>query len=153
MRHIAWITKSAVAIAVLVLGLSVALLPAEAKGAPPGKGGGAGAKAKDTTPPTIYAPSAVTAGTLVASGATAWFGVNVTDDRDPAPTVTVSPPAGSTFPVGTTTVTVTASIGVHAVDTGADDEDVATDMALQVVDNALYAAKSGGRDQVRVAGS
>ena len=51
------------------------------------------------------------------------------------------------------TVTVTASIGVHAVDTGADDEDVATDMALQVVDNALYAAKSGGRDQVRVAGS
>ena len=48
-------------------------------------------------------------------------------------------------------VTVTASIGVHAVDTGAD-EHAATDMALQVVDNALYAAKSGGRDQVRVAG-
>ncbi|AKC87745.1 sensor domain-containing diguanylate cyclase [Pseudoxanthomonas suwonensis] len=47
-------------------------------------------------------------------------------------------------------VTVTASIGVHAVDTGAD-EDLATDQALQVVDNALYAAKSGGRDQVRVA--
>jgi diguanylate cyclase (GGDEF)-like protein len=47
-------------------------------------------------------------------------------------------------------VTVTASIGVHAVDTGG--EDTATDLALQVVDNALYAAKSGGRDQVRVAG-
>ncbi|WP_372014439.1 sensor domain-containing diguanylate cyclase [Pseudoxanthomonas sp. 10H] len=48
-------------------------------------------------------------------------------------------------------VTVTASIGVHAVDTGAEHEDAATDLALQVVDNALYAAKSGGRDQVRVA--
>ena len=50
-------------------------------------------------------------------------------------------------------VTVTASIGVHAVDTGAGHESVATDQALQVVDDALYAAKSGGRDQVRVAGS
>ena len=49
-------------------------------------------------------------------------------------------------------VTVTASIGVHAVDTGAEREDAATDLALQVVDDALYAAKSGGRDQVRVAG-
>lgn len=49
-------------------------------------------------------------------------------------------------------VTVTASIGVHAVDTGAGEEDAATDLALQVADNALYAAKSGGRDQVRVAG-
>ncbi|UWX04545.1 diguanylate cyclase [Pseudoxanthomonas sp. NC8] len=49
-------------------------------------------------------------------------------------------------------VTVTASIGVHAVDTGLGHEAAATDLALQVVDNALYAAKSGGRDQVRVAG-
>jgi diguanylate cyclase (GGDEF)-like protein len=48
-------------------------------------------------------------------------------------------------------VAVTASIGVHSVDTGAGDGGAATDMALQVVDDALYAAKSGGRDQVRVA--
>ena len=48
-------------------------------------------------------------------------------------------------------VAVTASIGVHAVDTGEPRPGLATDIALQVVDTALYAAKSGGRDQVRIA--
>ena len=47
---------------------------------------------------------------------------------------------------------VTASIGVHAIDTGIDDA-AASEQALQVVDDALYAAKSAGRDQVRVAGT
>ena len=49
-------------------------------------------------------------------------------------------------------VLVTASIGVHAIDTGIHDA-AASELALQVVDDALYAAKSGGRDQVRVAGT
>ena len=49
-------------------------------------------------------------------------------------------------------VLVTASIGVHAIDTGIDDA-AASEQALQVVDDALYAAKSAGRDQVRVAGT
>jgi len=49
-------------------------------------------------------------------------------------------------------VSVTASIGVHVVDTADPSPGIASDLALQVVDTALYAAKSGGRDQVHVAG-
>jgi hypothetical protein len=105
MRYAAWITKSTVAVAVVALGVSAGLMPAEAKGPPPGKGG---PKWKDTVAPTIYAPTAVTAGTFSSSGAAVSFGVYVSDDKDPAPTLTVSPPSGSQFPVGTTTVTVTA---------------------------------------------
>jgi len=43
-------------------------------------------------------------------------------------------------------VPVTASIGVHVLDV--DDPDLASDIALQVADAALYAAKAGGRDRV-----
>ena len=61
----------------------------------------------DPTPPTISHP-----GTLVvtASGTTTpvQFTVRATDD-DPNPTVTCSPASGSLFPLGTTTVTCTAT--------------------------------------------
>jgi hypothetical protein len=42
-------------------------------------------------------------------GAYVTFTVTVTDNKDPSPTVTVSPTSGRYFPVGTTTVTVTAT--------------------------------------------
>jgi len=109
MGHGAWITKSAAAIAVLALGLSAGLSTAEAKGGPPGKGGGGGGNGKDRSAPTIHTPATVTSGAFLSSGAVVTFGVTVVDDKDPAPTVTVSPPSGSMFPVGSTTVTVTAT--------------------------------------------
>ena len=46
-------------------------------------------------------------------------------------------------------VPVTASIGVHVLDADADGQ--AADVALQVVDAALYAAKSRGRNRVEAA--
>ena len=55
---------------------------------------------------------------------------------------------------GPHTVRISASIGVHQLPTGhGDDGDDAIDQALQRADEALYAAKAGGRDCVRVAGA
>ncbi|MFT3756624.1 MAG: diguanylate cyclase [Pseudoxanthomonas sp.] len=48
---------------------------------------------------------------------------------------------------GTLAIPLSASIGVHAINAGAGDS---LDSALQVADQALYAAKSGGRDCVRM---
>jgi hypothetical protein len=107
MRLTAWILPSAMTFAVLALGVSAALTSAEAapgKGPPAGKG-----KNKDTTPPVINCPTSVAANTLSESGATVWFYVSVTDNKDPAPVYTVEPPSGSTFALGATTVTVTAT--------------------------------------------
>ncbi|MFP7721831.1 GGDEF domain-containing protein [Lysobacter sp. A3-1-A15] len=51
-------------------------------------------------------------------------------------------------------VPISASIGVHRLPRGAGiDGDEAIDHALQGADQALYAAKAGGRDCVRVAGA
>lgn len=51
-----------------------------------------------------------------------------------------------TCPSGEHQLRVSASIGVHTVDAGAD---VDSDAALSVADQALYAAKANGRDCVR----
>jgi len=48
---------------------------------------------------------------------------------------------------GTLVIPLSASIGVHTITAGARDS---LDSALQVADQALYAAKSGGRDCVRM---
>lgn len=48
---------------------------------------------------------------------------------------------------GSLVIPLSASIGVHTVNAGARDS---LDSALQVADQALYAAKSGGRDCVRM---
>jgi hypothetical protein len=63
----------------------------------------------DTTPPTITAPAAITANATSPAGAPVSFAVTATDDRDPNPVVSCSPASGSTFPIGTTSVTCTAT--------------------------------------------
>ena len=55
------------------------------------------------------------------------FMVGATDDHDPTPTVVVSPPSGSTFPNGTTTVTVKATDDAGNVSTASFDVTVEVD--------------------------
>ncbi|MEK7674552.1 MAG: HYR domain-containing protein [Verrucomicrobiota bacterium] len=62
----------------------------------------------DNTPPTISCPANITVPCSVALLAPVTFSVTATDGSDPSPTVTCSPPSGSGFPIGTTTVQCTA---------------------------------------------
>ena len=65
--------------------------------------------AADTTPPTVTCPSDITQGTDPGMcSAVVTFTVTATDDN-PGVTLVVTPPSGSTFPVGTTLVTATAT--------------------------------------------
>jgi len=64
---------------------------------------------QDTTPPTIGPLSNLTVAATSPAGAVVTFVVTATDVVDPAPIVSANPPSGSTFPVGTTTVIVTAT--------------------------------------------
>jgi HYR domain/WD40-like Beta Propeller Repeat len=60
-------------------------------------------------PPTINIPPAITQNATSPSGAEVSYTVTVTDDVDPNPTLSCDPASGSTFPIGTTTVTCTAT--------------------------------------------
>ncbi len=64
---------------------------------------------KDTVPPTIAAHGNVTVDATSAAGAIVDFVVTATDNVSPPPSVSCSPVSGSTFPIGTTTVTCTAT--------------------------------------------
>jgi hypothetical protein len=65
----------------------------------------------DTTPPALAnVPGNQTVRATGPSGAVVYYAsATATDPVDPNPTVTSTPPSGSTFPEGTTTVTVTAT--------------------------------------------
>jgi len=94
-------------VATLFATLALSLQPADAT-PKEGVGGGRG-RGRDKTPPTVVCPEDITVGAMAPLGAYVTYAVTVTDDRDPSPTVTYSHPPGSTFPIGTTTVTVTAT--------------------------------------------
>lgn len=63
----------------------------------------------DAEPPAISCPGDVHVGCSVEALVPVTFSVTATDNVDPAPIVTCSPPSGSGFPVGTTLVTCTAT--------------------------------------------
>ncbi|MBM3779083.1 MAG: HYR domain-containing protein [Acidimicrobiia bacterium] len=62
----------------------------------------------DTTPPSLSVPGDIAAVATGGSGAVVGFTASATDIADSDPVVTCVPPSGSTFPIGTTTVTCTA---------------------------------------------
>ncbi|HWA86751.1 MAG TPA: HYR domain-containing protein [Opitutus sp.] len=64
---------------------------------------------RDTTPPAIAAPADLVQEATGPSGAVATFAATATDIVDGTDTVTASKPSGSTFALGTTTVTLTAT--------------------------------------------
>jgi len=66
---------------------------------------------QDTTPPTLSLPGTMTVNATDASGATVTYAVTATDPDNASAnlTITCTPPSGSTFPIGTTTVSCSAS--------------------------------------------
>jgi hypothetical protein len=72
----------------------------------------------DATPPLLALPDTITVEATSASGAVVTFAVSATDDTDPNPTVSCTPPSGSTFPIGTNTVTCTATDASGNIATG-----------------------------------
>jgi formylglycine-generating enzyme len=77
-----------------------------------------GVGALDTTPPVLSVPAAVNAAATSASGVALTLGGASATDTFGTPTLTYSPASGSTFPIGTTTVTVTATDNFGNVATG-----------------------------------
>ncbi|TAK73116.1 MAG: HYR domain-containing protein [Dehalococcoidia bacterium] len=65
----------------------------------------------DSTPPSLTVPADMEVETEDEGGAVVTFSVTATDDHG-TPTVVCTPPSGSTFPVGTTTVSCTATDSV-----------------------------------------
>jgi hypothetical protein len=67
----------------------------------------------DTTPPVLDLPDDITAEATGPDGAkVGWSSPTATDEDPAAPEVTCTPPSGSTFPLGKTTVTCTATDAV-----------------------------------------
>jgi len=66
---------------------------------------------QDTTPPVLAnVPASITVEATGPLGAVVTYAsLTATDLVDPHPTITATPPSGSTFPLGSTTVTVTAT--------------------------------------------
>jgi hypothetical protein len=63
---------------------------------------------KDLEPPTISCPASITAEFMSSAGAVVTFPLPAAADNCAVMTVTTAPASGSTFPIGTTTVTGTA---------------------------------------------
>ena len=63
---------------------------------------------RDTTAPVVTCSTNITVDATNSAGNVVDFTVSATDVVDASPTVTASPASGSVFPIGTTTVTVTA---------------------------------------------
>jgi hypothetical protein len=63
----------------------------------------------DTVAPTLHVPTAISVPATDSRGARVTFSATATDATDTSPSVTCTPPSGSVFPVGTTTVTCTAT--------------------------------------------
>ncbi|MBA3261149.1 MAG: HYR domain-containing protein [Thermoleophilaceae bacterium] len=65
----------------------------------------------DTTPPVLTVPTGITVNATSLAGARVTYTASATDNLDPTPEVICNPTSGSTFPIGTTKVTCTATDG------------------------------------------
>jgi hypothetical protein len=63
----------------------------------------------DRTPPVLTVPNDITVKAQNLAGARVTYTASATDNVDPAPDVVCTPPSGTAFPIGKTTVTCTAS--------------------------------------------
>ncbi len=74
--------------------------------------------ANDSIPPVLNLPGNLTVEATGSGGAVSTFSASATDAVDGSVTVTLSPASGSTFPLGTTTVTATATDAAGNTATG-----------------------------------
>ena len=63
----------------------------------------------DTTPPVLQLPGATTVDATTPAGAIVSYTASASDDQDPSPAVSCTPPSGASFPIGSTTVACTAT--------------------------------------------
>jgi Tol biopolymer transport system component len=63
----------------------------------------------DENPPALTLPGTISVPATSPDGAAVEYDVSAADDTDPAPSVTCTPPSGSTFAIGETTVACTAT--------------------------------------------
>ncbi len=63
----------------------------------------------DSTPPVLDLPAEVVADATSPSGAAVTYSVSASDNLDPDPSVACTPASGGSFPIGSTTVTCTAT--------------------------------------------
>lgn len=70
---------------------------------------GVTAEPQDTTPPSLTVPGTVTVDATSPQGAEVSYETSAADDTDPHPVVSCDVPSGSVFPMGSTTVTCTAT--------------------------------------------
>jgi hypothetical protein len=74
---------------------------------------------QDTTPPVLFGtPASFSVSATGLTTPVTYIAPTATDAVDPAPTVSCSPASGSTFPIGTTLVTCTATDAAGNVGTG-----------------------------------
>ena len=68
--------------------------------------------------PTLVLPATIVVDATSPAGATVTYTVSATDDQDPNPVVTCSPPSGSVFPLGVSTVSCTVTDAAGHTATG-----------------------------------
>ena len=110
----------------------------------------------DTTAPVLTLPGDITALATSPAGAVVSFTVSATDNVDPGPTVTCSPASGSTFTIGATTVSCTASDGSGNWSDGSFDVTVQslppnTPQGVDVVVTPVDATSGGSSVTIRFA--
>jgi hypothetical protein len=64
---------------------------------------------EEHVPPTVNCPGNITTETTSSLGKVVTFSASATDNCDPSPNVSCSPPSGTRFPIGTTWITCTAT--------------------------------------------
>ena len=99
----------------------------------------------DETAPILEVPTTpLTAEATGPDGAKVSYDVSATDDRDPSPKITCTPASGSTFPLGTTEVTCTA--------TDAAGNDVSKSFSVTVQDTTAPTLELPSLDPIEATG-